>query len=839
MFIRFFAWCLLLGVSLLMACGGGGSDGESPDGGSSPPGQVLEGDYLPAPTAALWTYAASDNTTLTIKVVDERQTAEGRIATLENRWSDIPESFRSQTLRTADDVRELGSQSSDAFDRALGDYSIVRLPLTVGSEFVQLDKTIEAGIDIDGDQISDRYSMRTVVRVAGVENITTLVGQYSAVRIRSVANRSYQSSVQRREVKGVFTIDEWYVRDVGLVRYETTLDRDDGSQSKFSYWITAFRVGDKRSESQAPTIVSSWPATESIVGNVISAVIQFSESIEPSSANERTVRLLDSLGQALPLTRVQAGDTQLYIELVDGLTIGRYTIQINGVTDLVGNPLVQSVSFEVDTTAPSVVRFTPSSGAVDVDPLATIAVEFSEAMDTNSGGNNRFLLFEANNSSTEIPLTFRYLTPTQVEVRPTSPLRPRQKYRFAYFGADRAGNQISGSFEFLTRPEWFGFSNRPAHVIPGRATAIGDVTGDGRNDLVVAPLGLTSPAIPFVVYPQQSNGQLGEGLPPPAGEVASCSYYWSTDSLYVMDVDGDGRRDVIAVAGCGTYAFLQDVEGRFSTVRTIIQSSSLLVRVGDVNGDGRLDALVMQPKVVGGTNGLDLRLQQPNGSFDSAITVGSNVGVFDDLAIADINGDQRMDLVFVGELAPGRSIAWMAQAGDGSFGAVQYLPVPGDANLGRVVVADLNADGLMDVAAANVRFATTSSVRTFMQRGDGTFLAHGIPVQMSTATLAALDMDSDGRLDLVTGRAGSGDVAVFRQRSDGSFSDAQLLSAFGDYGVSGFSFGDLNGDGLVDWATNRSELAYRIGDAPKLQAFSTKRVARHVGEIEVLKRRLH
>ncbi len=79
---------------------------------------------------------------------------------------------------------------------------------------------IDSFVDIDGDQISDRLTLHEVTRVAGVQSVVTAAGNFNnAVRIRSVTERNYRSSALSRDVKGTFTRDEWYVRDIGLVRF--------------------------------------------------------------------------------------------------------------------------------------------------------------------------------------------------------------------------------------------------------------------------------------------------------------------------------------------------------------------------------------------------------------------------------------------------------------------------------------------------------------------------------------------------------------------------------------------------------------------------------------------
>jgi len=117
--------------------------------------------------------------------------------------------------------------------------------------------------------------------------------------------------------------------------------------------------------------------------------------------------------------------------------------------------------------------------------------------------------------------------------------------------------------------------------------AIGDVTSDGRADLVTT-VSANSPESQLVVHPQTATGGLG-----PAVQYAS---YDSPEPLTLADMNGDGRTDV-AVAHGGWYAgsvLLQRPDGLLGRgQRSWIPYASHYdyrgIAVGDLDADGKPD----------------------------------------------------------------------------------------------------------------------------------------------------------------------------------------------------------------------------------------------------------
>ncbi len=115
----------------------------------------------------------------------------------------------------------------------------------------------------------------------------------------------------------------------------------------------------------------------------------------------------------------------------------------------------------------------------------------------------------------------------------------------------------------------------------------------------------------------------------------------------------------------------------------------------------------------------------------------------------------------------------------------------------QVIAVDLNKDGKTDLVSANSGQAQTA-VAYRMGAGDGTF--GNVTTQTagnSTFGVVAVDLNKDGNLDLVTANSNSNDVSVRLATGAGQFAaNSTQYKAGAD--TRAVAAGDLNGDGAPD-----------------------------------------
>jgi hypothetical protein len=186
------------------------------------------------------------------------------------------------------------------------------------------------------------------------------------------------------------------------------------------------------------------------------------------------------------------------------------------------------------------------------------------------------------------------------------------------------------------------------------------------------------------------------------------------------------------------------------------------------------------------------------------------------VAIADVNGDGKLDLVVANENQikndPQGSVSVLLGKGNGTFHpAVNYSS--GGQGAFSVSVADVNGDGKLDLIVANGCLATscsTGAVGVLLGKGDGTFkkplvYSSGAP-SVFGSRVAIGDLNGDGKLDLAVATTGVGCgngcppglVGVLLGNGDGTFKKAKTYHTGGFDAIGWVVIADVNGDKKPD-----------------------------------------
>ena len=282
------------------------------------------------------------------------------------------------------------------------------------------------------------------------------------------------------------------------------------------------------------------------------------------------------------------------------------------------------------------------------------------------------------------------------------------------------------------------------------------------------------------------------------------------------DLNGDGRPDLV-VANTGSDSLtilLNDGTGGFTTLApfSLVQATSTIA--ADLNGDGKTDLVVIEPDFGLAPIGMVVLLGNGDGTFQQPLPV-SGCAAAAGVQVADLNGDGIPDLaatcLILGRfgIPTGAYLLILTGNGDGTFGAgAQYFL--GLTPWAVLTIGDFNQDGKPDVAVA-----TGTTLTAFLNNGKANFkpiTSNGQPWNYAPAIVVG-DFNGDGVLDLaISGQSAANlqlsIVAVLLGSGDGTFQTAPTLPTTGAGQLVAM---DLNGDGHVDLVEGLSALVFFAG----------------------------
>ena len=338
-----------------------------------------------------------------------------------------------------------------------------------------------------------------------------------------------------------------------------------------------------------------------------------------------------------------------------------------------------------------------------------------------------------------------------------------------------------------------------------------DVNGDGKPDIVAASLCGAGACKDGAVSLLLGNG---DGTFRPALSYDSGGYY--SVSVATSDVNADGKADVLVTSQCdnangcadGIVAvMLGNGDGTFHGAEMFMPGGSwaYAVAIGDLNGDGKPDLVVADQLPNGGGGSLGILLSDGDGTFQKALTYASGGPYVYSVAISDVNGDGKPDLVVADYTA---GVGVLVGKGDGTFQPVVTYNSGGNYSY-SILAADVNHDGKPDLLVANGCVTPTNcpngGVGVLLGNGNGTFrpaVTYSSGGQ-NAYSVAVADLNGDGNSDLVvvneyaSATSSNGSIGVLLGNGDGTFQNEVSYNS-GGYQANAASVGDVNGDGKPD-----------------------------------------
>ncbi len=252
----------------------------------------------------------------------------------------------------------------------------------------------------------------------------------------------------------------------------------------------------------------------------------------------------------------------------------------------------------------------------------------------------------------------------------------------------------------------------------------------------------------------------------------------------ITDMDNDGLNDIVARWINGIVITKQISPGKFSSepIMSIFlppENQGYDLKVADLNNDGLKDIVVLHAKKMS----IYLRKSLNTLAFENAVdylistATGEGFSNPGKLAIADINGDGKSDIVFFGRIDDKyyADLVLFTQKNNGQFNTRKIIKLPQHVHPDEppdyryssgtgLALADLNGDHRNDILITG-----NNTLGVFYQSANGELNSIKEYKGGFSGELVVKDFDADGQQDVLTSSRDFGEFALHKQTTDEQF----------------------------------------------------------------------
>jgi len=223
-------------------------------------------------------------------------------------------------------------------------------------------------------------------------------------------------------------------------------------------------------------------------------------------------------------------------------------------------------------------------------------------------------------------------------------------------------------------------------------------------------------------------------------------------------------------------------------------NSPFVIESGNLNNDDYPDILV---GTLGGT--VEWYKNNGNNTFTKQTNISSTLSYVKDVAIADLDGDSKNDVIAISNL--GNTLVWYKNNGNGTFGGQQIISASFDRPI-AIKTGKIDGNNTIDIAVAEY---DGNKIVWFSNNGSGSFGSAQVvtvpPVITKPRDIDLADFDKDGDLDVVVAYYQLNGVYLYYndrvQTGSVTFNNVEVVgSSISD--LRNVAFKDIDGDNNLD-----------------------------------------